>query len=104
MEVEVQEEAAAATQYTEDVMMTLSTGDGAPGSVGAAMDTSIDHGDDRHREAQEEVELDVDELVRQCLYIATKMLTDGGTRTDRKVDRVHKLQELLDTQDQGTGL
>ena len=46
-------------------------------------------------DALEQVELDVDELVRECLYSATKMLTDGNGRADRKVERVHQLQKEL---------
>ena len=47
------------------------------------------------QEGLEQVDFDVDELVCQCLYSATKILTDGNGRTDRKVERVHLLQEEL---------
>ena len=50
----------------------------------------------------EQEEFDLDELVRQCLYRAASMLTEGVNKADRKVERVRKLQELLlPTKNQG---
>ena len=41
-------------------------------------------------------DLDLDELVKQCVHSAAAMLTDQERLRDRKVDRVHILQQLLD--------
>lgn len=62
--------------------------------VGAEEDVAMDVS------GEEEEELDVDELICQCLLSATKMVTEGDSRTERKVERVHQLQELLHTQQQ----
>ena len=42
-----------------------------------------------------EQNLDIDELIRQSLHSATAMLTEGSNHVDRKVERLHKVQELL---------
>ena len=40
-------------------------------------------------------ELDIDELIRESLHSAAAMLIEGSNHADRKIHRLHTLQELL---------